>query len=813
MTGLSIEAHHAAPTLASKNLPKRTKNLLEGILEFAADEFEHGVTSSLNEFEQQLFKFAEQARSAAVQTRWLEAQRLIKRTRPDLIPRFLIALEAELACLREPFQAKPLFMSRFGQSSSNEMSLVNDLEMDETTVMTEISNRAEMRNSLPLYLLGQRFGVLAGKPAFDSETLPIGPQAVCRMLREASDCLGLAEEHRLMFFKVFEKQAMPLYGNLIESINNYLSKNNVLPNLQYVPIRARPKSQNVAIEKISDGAQPAAKKTESQSLGLSMDELPHKNTARSSLRNSETLQNSPLENDLTKEIAKGGNVGNNVAFGPPATDGPGKQTNDPDMANFNMMRQLLASRKQLLGKLNPERIQPGANHSPPVPIGLLQKTLQMFQSKPATPVLSGGKPTARTIQHIKQDLMSQLRMDSGDQDAPVLKPEDSDTIDLVGMLFESINKDVKENSPAAHLLAKLQVPLMRVALQDKSFFTKENHPARQMLGTIAESGAYWMSDDDADPALMSKMNAVVDRTVREFDGDMSLFQQLLLDINSHLQILSRKAEVAEKRHIEAARGKEKLAMAREQAAAAVTGLLKDQALPRFTHTLLSQAWTDVMALTALRSGEDSDSWKQHLHVAERLIQVAKAGPGQSPISADEAQQLKQELESSLTQVGYQEDEAAAITERLIDPQSGKEGDSASRTELTMRLKSRARFGEDPSTVKAKKIPLSADEQTRYDQLKSIAFGTWFEFTTNQQGDRVRRRLAWYSTVTGHSLFVNQRGQKVAEYHLDALAKMMTRDELHIVVEQSGGMIDRAWQSVMNALRSFAGQPGAEDPAR
>ena len=181
MSGLSIEAHHVAPTLASKNLPRRIRSLLEGILEFTADEFEHGVTSSLNEFEQQLFKHAEQARSAAVQTRWLEAQRLIKRTRPDLVPRFLIALEAELSMLREPYLPKTLFTSRI--SATVEMSLVNELEMDEATVMIEISNRAEMRNSLPLYLLGQRFGVLAGKPAFDSETLPVGPQAVCRMKR------------------------------------------------------------------------------------------------------------------------------------------------------------------------------------------------------------------------------------------------------------------------------------------------------------------------------------------------------------------------------------------------------------------------------------------------------------------------------------------------------------------------------------------------------------------------------------------------------------------------------------------------------
>ncbi len=813
MSDSSMASHNTAPTLASKNLPRRVRHLLEGILEFASDEFERGLMSSLNEFEQQLFKFAEQARSAAVQTRWLEAQRLIKRTRHDLVPRFLIALEAELSLLREPYQAKPLFMSRLGVGSGVELSLVNEMEIDEATIMIEIANRGEMRNSLPLYLLGQRFGVLASKPAFDSESLPIGPQALCRMLRDASDCLGLAEEHRLLFFKTFEKQVMPMYGNLIESVNNYLAKNNVLPNLQYVPIRARPKLQSASVEKAGERTEQSTNGPAGSGATLTLEDENYQGSAASKSSNA-------AQTDAGRQAGRAagtggglsirGNIsGNNNPDNRNSAANDRESTGELDEASFNMMRQLLGSRKQLLGKLNSDKIQTSASQAEPVGASLLQKALQMLQGKSATPALTAGKPTARNIQHIKQDLMSQLRMNSDNHEAQILNEEDNDAIDLVGMMFESITKDVKSNSPAAHLLAKLQVPLLRVALQDKGFFTKQNHPARKMLSTIAESGAYWLDDDDADPALLGKMNAVVDRTVREFDGDMSLFQQLLTDINSHLQILTRKAEVAEKRHIEAARGKEKLAMARDQASVAVNALLKDQAMPRFTHTLLSQAWTAVMALTALRSGEDSDAWKHQLNVAERLIQVAKAPPDQSPISAEEAQQLKQELESSLTQVGYQSDEAAAIAERLIDPQSGKEGDPASRTELTMRLKSRARFGGDIGGAATKKVKLSTEEQARFEQLKLVAFGTWFEFVVNQQGDRTRSRLAWYSTTTGQALFVNQRGQKVAEHHLEALAKMQVREELFIVEEKSGGIIDRAWKSVMSALRSFAGQSVTE----
>jgi len=452
-----------------------------------------------------------------------------------------------------------------------------------------------------------------------------------------------------------------------------------------------------------------------------------------------------------------------------------------------------------------------------VDTALVQSALGHLQHKAVGPVMVNGKPSVRTITHLKQDLLAQLRQATPGNQAPALPEEDGDAIDLVGMLFDHLMKDVRPNSPAANLLAKLQVPLLRVALQDKGFFTRQQHPARQMLNAIAETGAYWLGEDDADQQLVGKMQSVVDRTVRDFDGDVGLFGNLLEDLSSHLQTVSRKAEVAEKRHVEAARGKERLALARERAASVVEGLLKKQNLPRFTHTLLSQAWTDVMALTALRQGEDSEAWKQQLEIAERLIGVAKAGPGQTGISPSEAAALQQDIQGALTQVGYHAEEAAAIGQRLVDPGAGTEDDStASRTELTMRLKARARLGEDLEQARKKKVTLSADEQARLDQIKHLPFGTWFEFTLNQQGEKARRRLSWFSTVTGHVLFVNHRGQKVGEHTLEGLAKAMAQGQVKVVEEEKGTLIDRAWATVMNALRSFAGgtaAQGSEAPAK
>lgn len=760
--------HASAPTLSSRQLPERVRGLLGGILEYASDEIERTLVGMLNEFEQQLFKFAEQARSNMVQTRWLEAQRLVKRTRPDLVPRFLILLEAELACIRDPAGPKPL-IGGF-RTGNQELSLVDNMELDEATVLSEVSGRIEVRNSLSLYLLGQRFGVLAGKPAFDAESLPVGPHALCRMLRQAAECLELSTEHRALLYRTFERHLAPLYGSFVESINTYLSRNGVLPNLHYVPVRARPVG-TVAKPKPGEGGPAPA----------------------------------PVPAGAGAATAGGGAGGGTLGLG--ASDD-----------SFQQMRHLLAGRRQLLGKLvgNAPRATPG--NAVPVEPALVQEALGLLQKKPIGPVMVNGKPATRTVNHLKQDLLAQLRQATPDGKPPALPEEDSDAIDLVGMLFDHLMKDVRPNSPASNLLAKLQVPLLRVALQDKGFFTRQQHPARQMLNAIAETGAYWLGEDDADQQLVGKMQSVVDRTVREFDGNLDVFSNLLEDLSSHLQTVSRKAEVAEKRHVEAARGKERLALARERAAAVVEGMLKKQNLPRFTHTLLSQAWTDVMALTALRQGEDSDTWKQQLEIAERLVGVAKAGPNATGIPASEAKALHADIQSALTQVGYHDEEAAAIAQRLVDPQGAGAGDddsAASRTELTMRLKARARLGEDLQRTKEKRTRLSPDEQARFEQIKHLPFGTWFEFTLNQQGEKVRRRLSWFSTVTGHALFVNHRGQKVGEHTLEGLAKAMAQGQVKVVEEEKGTLIDRAWSTVMNALRSFAGQSPAktEAPAR
>jgi hypothetical protein len=412
---------------------------------------------------------------------------------------------------------------------------------------------------------------------------------------------------------------------------------------------------------------------------------------------------------------------------------------------------------------------------------------------------------AHNLLDVKQALLAQVRQQRGH--GASLSLQDSDTFELLDMLYKQIEREVRADAPASPLLRKLQVPLLRMALQDRGFFVRSQHPARQLLNAVAESGARWLDDDDIDPQLLQPLEAAVANVVENYDGDSVVFEASNRELQAQLQNLARKAELAERRHVEAARGKEKLEIAKRQAAETIAGMIGEQRLPKFVRALLNQAWADVLTLTLLRQGQDSEEWKHQLESTRRIIDTC----GQRAGTTDP--ELATHIEAALSQVGYHAEEAAAIARRLTSA-ADDEDDPASRTELTMRLKARVRLGEDGVEASKPELPpRTPDEQAQYDQIRVMPYGTWIEFVTNQQGDVVRRRLSWYSPVTDKALFVNQRGQRVGEQSLDSVGRMLARGQARIVVAERGRLIDRAWQATLNALRSFAGHGRRNDAAK
>ena len=749
-------------SLAAAGLPPRVRKALEGALSMVTDDIEPHLGAMLNEFEEELFRLADQARNPGTESGYMQTLRTFRLNRADLVPRFIIELEALVATIRTPPSATPAAPagSQYGQapqSGFGMLSLVDESVMDEDTVLREIAARQESRANLALHLLGQRFGVLAAAPAFDTERLPLGPQALCRAMRGAAQALDIEHDSRLLLYRIFDRHVMQGYWRVLDRLDELLDREGILTGLTYVPVRiratAQPREQSESDANAADA--PARR-----------DAGPGTGQGRAVYRASDPQR--PHTGWMGEPI---------------------EELDEDEQLASQQLQQLLNSRRELLGKLRPAR---GGAAGAVMPTDEVFSALGHLQGRPLS---AGGAP--QTLADVKQTLLAQARQRRGSH--AELSPRDNDTFELLGMLFGNLEEEIRSDAPAASLVKRLQVPLLRVALQDSGFFVRSRHPARQLLNTVAESAAKWLDDADFDPQFLQPLQSAVNHVVEKYQGDVEVFTASNDQLQTHLQAQVRKAELLEKRHAEAARGKEKLEIAKLRTAEVMAGLVGDQRLPRFTRALLNQAWADVLTLTLLRQGEDSEAWKRQLEATRRIIEACTRDD--APPDAE----LVGQVEASLGQVGYQGDEAVVIAQRLTSSRADEdEDDPASRTELAMKLKARARLGEDAERKKPQLPPRTPEEQARYEQLKVLPFGTWIEFVTNQQGDVVRRRLSWFSPVTGRALFVNQRGQRSGEQSLDSVARMMAAGQARIVTAGQARLVDRAWQAAMHALRSFAG---------
>ncbi len=772
------------------DISARVRGVLEELGNTLNARFEPALRGTLNDLEQQLFKLAEQARNNAEQELAYASLREIKRGRADIGPRFAAAIESDLASFdREP---EPPPASSVGPK----LELMQEHVFEEDLALREVASRAEVRASEQLYELGHRFAVLAALPVFESERVPCGPQRVLLALRGAVADLDLPTAHRILGWRLFEKRVLGEAAQFYAEINQLLIARRILPNLiVYRHSRgASETSASVPAEPATSTPPPAAR------AGAAGDAMGHAPRASGAMvPGTPMLGGGYAYADPGSTPDHGGLAGHGGLGGAVGQHGlPAEAAGSDEMPLFDTLRELLAQRRRMTGQVDESGDGPDASREQ------VQAALQALQARPMP---AGGKPGVST-QRLRQDLQGQLRRYGKDGKTPQLAPVQRDTVDLVSMLFDNLQREVRMGGAAQRFLGKLQVPLLRTALDDPAFFSQRNHPARKLLNTVTETAAYWVdsADGEADPSLVQKMQAVTERLLHDYDGDSGLYVHLLADLERHMQTLARRAEMSERRHVEAAQGRDRLDAARARAEEIIAQRLVGTRPSSLVRTLLEQAWTDALALAILRHGEDSDVFRERIATVEALLQ---RNPG------DDTGKLQTEVQHGLQQVGLHTPDAEAIARKVLDqPVIDFSGEPVSQTELALKLKQRQRLGEDAGEAASKPVdaPLNAEEQRMLERLKSIPFGSWFEFQRNQQGDTVRRKLAWFSPVTGRCLFVNQRGQRAEERTLARLARDMVRGQIRLVTETQTSLVDRAWNTIVETLKKFTGRGPEPTPA-
>jgi len=192
-------------------------------------------------------------------------------------------------------------------------------------------------------------------------------------------------------------------------------------------------------------------------------------------------------------------------------------------------------------------------------------------------------------------------------------------IDVIASLFDQILSDAKVPPQLARQIARLQLPVLRAALGDNSFFSSRRHPVRRFINRIASLGtAVDDFDGDQGRALLAQVAVLVQEVV---DGE---FDQIAV-YEQKLQVLE--GFIAAQAHAEMqalgaadtvlARKEEQLRI-RQRYAHELEAALKGLPVADYLRSFLAETWSQVLASVAAEDGPEG-AQTQHMRSAGRAL--------------------------------------------------------------------------------------------------------------------------------------------------------------------------------------------------
>ena len=108
--------------------------------------------------------------------------------------------------------------------------------------------------------------------------------------------------------------------------------------------------------------------------------------------------------------------------------------------------------------------------------------------------------------------------------AQMSNPADAISMDVIGLLFDYIFRDPTIGESTRALFGRLQVPIVKAALLDRSFFSDKKHPARQLLDHLADAAVGAANDDAYRAQFEAVAQEAIDRVCADFEIDVTVFR-------------------------------------------------------------------------------------------------------------------------------------------------------------------------------------------------------------------------------------------------------------------------------------------------
>jgi hypothetical protein len=204
-------------------------------------------------------------------------------------------------------------------------------------------------------------------------------------------------------------------------------------------------------------------------------------------------------------------------------------------------------------------------------------------------------------------------------------PAERATIEIVAMMFQSILTEERLPATVRVWFARLQMPVLRVAVSEPDFFATIDHPARRLIDRM---GACVMGFDTAAQKVGDVLEKEIKRVVQVVeaypDTGRRVFQTVLAEFEKFLDHYFRNENEMTRKGVSLAQQVEQRETLAIQYTIELRRMLNEIPVQEGVRQFLFQVWADVLATTAVRYGGQAEETKHMKRAAADLIWSASA---------------------------------------------------------------------------------------------------------------------------------------------------------------------------------------------
>ena len=362
-------------------------------------------------------------------------------------------------------------------------------------------------------------------------------------------------------------------------------------------------------------------------------------------------------------------------------------------------------------------------------------------------------------------------------------PVERATIEIVALLFQSILTEEKIPAVVRVWFARLQMPVLRVAVGEPDFFATIDHPARKLIDRM---GACVMGFDVGTRAAGDALDKEIKRVVQVVeaypDTGRRVFQTVLTEFERFLEHYFKNENEATRKGVSLAQQVEQRETLAIQYTIELRKMLNEVPVQEGVRNFLFRVWADVLATVALKSGAGSEATKLMKRAATDLIWSA-GGKVSREERADVIRRLPpllKTLREGMAEAGIvadkQDEHVQALNDSLAAAFTAKAAAiPAERLDELMRrlddLEEMLPDAEDLQIDESLVLDLSGHESTELQIVtdggsmptpamlawaRELQVGGWYMLEHRGHIDTVQ--LAWQGLRKQLSLFVSERGR-------------------------------------------------------